>query len=125
MTCGNAPDHPGVTAATPGASLVFTAVAEAVPHAYTSLVPSADGCFRGRDDRVGPAVAGRSQRVSGRAGERVRRCRARCRADAGEPLVRPLPVLAAGRRRPAQHDLPGPGRERLPELPAGPRLPGL
>ena len=59
------------------------------------------------------------------APQRLERHRARRHPDDGEPVVRPLPQLAAGRRRPPRHDLPGDRRQLLSQLPAGARLPGL
>ena len=74
-------------------------------------------------DLLSQAVANASTTVRAR---RLARHQAHRHPDDGEPLVRPLPGLAARRRRPARPDVRVRGRrQHLPQLPARARLPGL
>jgi hypothetical protein len=90
-----ASDHLGVTGPPYGVSLAFTAIVQAVRHADTPNLSSADGrLHRIGDHRLGVAVPGSGQRRSA-VPARLWGSRARGGAHDGEPVVRPFPQLAA------------------------------
>ena len=97
------------------------------PDAFSSQVPADLSRFDWtRHHRHRPAHPGRRQCLEHDPSRRLAGYPPRRHPDDGEPLVRPLPRLAARRRRPARPDVRVRGRrQQVSELPARPGLPGL